>query len=68
MKTDFRNFTEKECLKYLRENFGLIGYKTNGLTKKPENRTLENMRLECAIQYAIIEHTELSIEELCTHY
>jgi len=64
MKPDFKNFTEHQCIEFLKENFGLRGYNAKGITKEVKNRTLDNMRLECEIQYTILEHTGLSKEIL----
>ncbi len=56
MKTDnelinILNYSKQECLNFLKNNYGLRGINGTGLTRDEKNRTLENMRIECASQY-----------------
>lgn len=47
---DFSKFTEKQCIEFLSQNYGLRGFNNSGITKEPINRTIENLRRECEIQ------------------
>ena len=59
----FTFFTEKECIDFLSKNYGFRGVNGTGLTKEVENRTLDNMRSECAIQYAHANKTTLTEQQ-----
>lgn len=51
---EFSQFTEKQCISYLSEKYGLIGFNGTGLTKKISDRTIDNLRKECEIQSKIL--------------
>ncbi len=52
-EVDIMKWDEKDCLTFLRENFGLRGYNGGGITRNLKDRTLHKMRLECAVQNTI---------------
>jgi len=54
MKNSISIWDFEKCLSFLSENYGLRGLNGTGLTKNPENRTLENMRKECLIQSKLL--------------
>jgi len=45
-----KQFTEDEAREFLRNNYGTHGVGGNGITRKKENQTLENLILECICQ------------------
>ena len=51
---EFSQFTEKQCIFYLSERYGLTGFNRTGLTKKISDRTIDNLRKECEIQSKIL--------------
>lgn len=51
------NWSEDECMNFLRENFGFRGVNGTGITKEKNMRSLENMRKECEIQMKYLEET-----------
>jgi len=48
--TEILSFTEEDCRIFLRNNYGTRGVNGQGITKKPEQQTIDNLRLECICQ------------------
>ena len=46
-----RNFNEEECMGFLMANYGTHGVNGTGILKKPEDRTIDNLRVECERQF-----------------
>jgi hypothetical protein len=58
LKNKILTFSEDECETFLKNNWGFFGVNKKGITKEPEERNIENLRLECLCQQYYNEATE----------